>query len=251
MMSMRLKKSQKFLFALLIAFLLVGCQKPNNPDRFECFNRPVYAFNKAADRVIVKPVAQVYQNLIPQAIRFMVSNFFQNLNELPSMGNDLLQGNFAGFRTDCSRFLINTTWGVGGLVDLAGTHGLQARKQDFGLTLARWGYRESSYLVLPFLGPSTVRDGMGRVGTYYMSAPSYLKSVRLRNELLGLNYLDIRSSLLKTDAALKEAVDEYIFVREAYLQNRQFQIERQSTLVPRDLENNNAVIQPLLSEPPE
>lgn len=239
------KKSQKFLILVLFTFILVGCQKPSSPDRFECFNRPVYAFNKATDRVVMKPVARVYEAVFPKALRLMVSNFFQNLSELPSMGNDLLQGNLAGFRTDCSRFLINTTWGVGGLVDLAGTHGLRARKQDFGLTLARWGYRESSYVMLPFLGPSTVRDGIGRVGTYYMSVPAYLKSVRLRNELLGLNYIDTRASFLKMDPALQEAVDEYIFVREAYLQNRQSQMTESLT--------NDAGLMPtpVLEGPPE
>jgi phospholipid-binding lipoprotein MlaA len=239
---------KKLLILTVLGLSIAGCQKPHSPDRFECFNRPVYAFNKAADRVVLKPAARIYQGIIPKPLRLMVSNFFQNLNEIPSMGNDLLQGNFAGFRTDASRFLINSTWGMGGLVDLAATRGFDPRKQDFGLTLARWGYQDSSYVVLPFLGPSTVRDGIGRVGTYYMGVPAYLKSVRLRNSLLGLNFIDTRASLLKIDPALSEAVDEYIFVREAYLQNRQAQISASSS---QGLDGNTATTVPVLSEPPE
>lgn len=225
MLSTHCFKRLSILLLAVATFGIAGCCRPGSPDRFECINRPVYALNKAADRVAFKPAARVYEALVPRPLKTMVSNFFQNLNELPSAGNDLLQGNLSGMCTDLSRFLINTTWGVGGLLDLASTSGSKARKQDFGLTLATWGYKDSFYLVLPFFGPSTVRDGVGRIGTYSMGITSHLHSVRLRNELLALNYLSIRASLLKTDSALNDAVDEYIFVREAYLQHRQAEIE--------------------------
>ncbi|MBP6104295.1 MAG: VacJ family lipoprotein [Gammaproteobacteria bacterium] len=225
MLSTHRFKRFNILLLAVATFAMAGCCRPGSPDRFECMNRPVYAFNKAADRVAFKPAARVYEALVPRPLKTMVGHFFQNLSELPSAGNDLLQGNLSGMRTDLSRFLINTTWGVGGLFDLASTGGSKARKQDFGLTLATWGYKDSSYLVLPFFGPSTVRDGLGRIGTYSMGVTSHLHSVRLRNELLALNYLNIRASLLKTDSALNDAVDEYIFVREAYLQHRQAEIE--------------------------
>lgn len=217
----RISKLLSPLWLVLLSLGVGGCQRPGHPDRFECINRPVYAFNKAADRVVLRPVARVYEALIPKPLQTGVSHFFQNLASIPSAANNLLQANGSAACTELARFLINSTWGVGGLFDLAGTRGLVASKQDFGLTLAKWGYRDSSYLVLPFLGPSTVRDGVGRLGTYAMSVPTYLHSVRVRNTLLGLNYVSLRASLLKLDSSLEQAVDEYIFVREAYLQHRQ------------------------------
>jgi phospholipid-binding lipoprotein MlaA len=218
-------KALNILLIGVATFGMTGCCRSGSPDRFECINRPVYTLNKATDRVAFRPVGRVYEALVPRPLKTMVGNFFQNLGELPSAGNDLLQGNLSGMRTDLARFVINTTWGVGGLLDLASMRGSKARKQDFGLTLARWGYKDSSYWVLPFFGPSTVRDGVGRIGTYSMGITPYLHSVRLRNKLLAANYLSIRASLLKTDSALNDAVDEYIFVREAYLQHRQAEIE--------------------------
>ncbi len=217
------KRLSSFCLALTILGM-GGCCHRTSYDPFECINRPVYALNKAADRVLLKPAATLYATVIPKPLQTMVGNFFQNLGEIPSAANDLLQGNVAGMRTDLARLLINSTWGVGGLFDLAGTRGINARKQDFGLTLAKWGYKDSSYLVLPLFGPSTVRDGVGRGVTYYMGVPAHLHSVRLRNQWFGLYYLSLRASLLKTDSALKDAVDEYIFVREAYLQRRQSEI---------------------------
>jgi len=225
MLSTHRFKQLSMLLLIVATFGMVGCCRSGSPDRFECINRPVYALNKAADRVAFKPAARVYKALVPRPLKTMVSNFFQNLGELPSAGNDLLQGNLSGMRTDLARFVMNTTWGVGGLFDWASLRGPVARKQDFGLTLAAWGYKDSSYLVLPFFGPSTVRDGVGRIGTYSMGITSHLHSVRLRNQLLAVNYLSIRASLLKTDSALNDAVDEYVFVREAYLQYRQAEIE--------------------------
>ncbi len=222
-------KQLSALCIVLLSLGLEGCQRcaaapVQNPDRFECLNRSVYAFNKASDRVLIRPAARAYAALIPRPLQRAVSNFFQNLGDIPSAGNDLLQGNLSGMCSDLGRFLINSTWGLGGLIDWAGMKGVPARKQDFGLTLAKWGYTQSSYLVLPFLGPSTVRDGIGRMVTYEMSIPARLRSVRVRNELFGLYVLSTRASLLKIDSALHDAVDEYIFVREAYLQHRQSQI---------------------------
>jgi len=210
----------------VVAGLIVGCS--GNPiDRNEYVNRAVYRFNKVADRIVVKPIARTYEALIPKPIQTMVGNFFQNLGEIPNMGNDILQGNFAGLSQDTARFLINSTWGVGGLLDVAamGKPGLEARHQDFGLTLAKWGYKNSDYLVLPILGPSTFRDTIGRVGTYYMSAPAYLKSVSLRNGLLAVSFVDTRASLLKAEPLIEESVDEYVFIRDAYLQHRADQMK--------------------------
>jgi phospholipid-binding lipoprotein MlaA len=140
---------------------------------------------------------------------------------------------------------VNSTWGIAGLLDVAGKQGLEWHHQDFGLTLAKWGYTESSYFVLPILGPSTLRDGVGMGVTYYMSVPAHLKSVSLRNSLLALNYVNIRASLLKAEPLIGEAVDEYVFVRDAYLQRRKHLISSEKEELPLAEETD------LLDEPPE
>jgi phospholipid-binding lipoprotein MlaA len=237
---------------ILVMFSLIGqqmaCQRPGSVDRLECFNRPMYYFNKSADKIAFKPVARIYHALIPQPVQRMVGNFFQNLSEIPNAANDFLQGNFSYVRADLSRFIVNSTWGIGGLLDVAAKGGLPARRQDFGLTLAKWGYKDSTYIVLPILGPSTIRDGIGKVGTYYMGIPAHLKSVRWRNRLLLINFIDVRASLLKIEPALNEAVDEYIFVRDAYFQHRQSEIDNSSAGTTR-AEANSQPIE--LAGPPE
>lgn len=236
----------KTLGAILLICQIAGCGKPNSVDRFECFNRPVYHFNKAVDTVALKPVARIYEALIPKPLQRMVSNFFQNLGEAPNVANDILQGKFSAAGSDMARLLLNSTWGLGGLFDVAskGKPGIPKRYQDFGITLAHWGYTNTAYLVLPLLGPSTVRDGIGQVGNRYMSSPTYLSHVRLRNGLLALQVIERRTALLKTDPAISESVDEYVFVRNAYLQHRQYQITARQV-------NGNAAAEVLLDEPPE
>ncbi len=214
----------KILVLVTLFCHLSACAETRAPDRFECLNRAIYAFNKKADRYIAKPAAQIYEGVLPKPVRQMVGNFFQNLSEVPNVANDLLQGQFSLARADTARFLLNSTWGIGGLFDVAEKGGIARHPQDFGITLAKWGYTDTTYVVLPLFGPSTVRDGFGKVATYYMGIPAHLKSVKWRNRLLGLYYIDTRASLLKAEPAIDEAVDEYIFVRDAYLQHRQFQI---------------------------
>ncbi len=208
----------------MVLSCLSGCGSPTSPDQFECINRAVYGFNKTADRVVIKPTARLYEALVPAPIRNLVSNFFHNLQEIPNIGNDILQGNFSLARKDMARLILNSTWGIGGLLDVAQSGGLARSHQDFGITLARWGYKDSSYVVLPFLGPSTFRDGIGRLGTYYMGIPAYLKSVKWRNRILLASFIDTRTSLLKTESIMSGAVDEYVFVRDAYLQHRKYEI---------------------------
>lgn len=123
-----------------------------------------------------------------------------------------------------ARFLINSTWGIGGLFDFASKGGMERHRQDFGLTLAKWGYQDSAFIMLPILGPTTFRDGVGKVVTYEMGIPAHLKSVAWRNRLMLLNYIDIRTNLLKVEPAIDESIDEYVFIRDAYLQHRQYEI---------------------------
>ena len=218
--------------------------RPSRWIAFLYFNRATYSFNKAVDRVALKPTARAYEALIPKPIQILVGNFFKNLSDIPTTANDVLQGRLAYASLDMARFLLNSTWGIGGLFDVAGygQKGIPKRDQDFGLTLAHWGYKHSSYVVLPLLGPSTVRDGVGRLGHYYLSAPTYLKRVEWKNRLFALNLIDTRVSLLKLDPTLSDAMDEYVFVREAYLQHRQYLINGGHAPASENL---------LLGEPPE
>jgi phospholipid-binding lipoprotein MlaA len=243
-------KSAKYFSILGVLFTLsslMGCGKAPSVDRFEMLNRSTYAFNKGLDRVLIKPVTRAYEGILPKPIQRMVGNFFQNLSEIPNVANDILQGNFPNASYDSARFVLNTTLGIGGLFDVAGAgkRGLERHHQDFGLTLAKWGYKESSYFVLPILGPSTLRDAVGLAGTYYMSVPGHLQSVAWRNRLLVLNYVETRASLLKAEPLIGEAVDEYVFIRDAYLQRRKF-------LMNGEQEASAASsTQPILEGPPE
>ncbi|HQW58122.1 MAG TPA: VacJ family lipoprotein [Gammaproteobacteria bacterium] len=228
----------KLLGILLAVTHLIGCGKSPSVDRFEMLNRSTYSFNKNVDRFLIKPISRAYEAIIPKPIQIIVGNFFQNLSEIPNIGNDILQGNFHYAQRDTARFLVNSTWGLGGLFDVAGKKGLERHHQDFGLTLAKWGYTESSYLVLPILGPSTIRDGVGLGVTYQMGVSPHLKSVALRNNLMLLYYIDTRASLLKVEPLIGEAVDEYVFIRDAYLQRRKYLIsgEKEETATEATLE---------------
>lgn len=238
----------KTVMVLLVLCNAAGCAIQNRQDPLEKLNRGIYGVNKALDTVVVKPVARAYEAIIPKFIQIMVSNFYQNLHELPNVANDLLQGEFSLARHDAGRFIMNTTWGIGGLFDIAAMAGLERHNQDFGLTLASWGYKESIYFVIPVFGPSTIRDTVGSAATFWMSIPPYLKNVRLRNGLFILNAVDKRTGLLKTEPAIREAVDEYIFVRDAYLQYRQYLITGAAQAEENGVKQN---IVPKLEGPPE
>lgn len=233
----------KLLGIIVAVAHLIGCGKSPSVDRFEMLNRSTYGFNKGVDRFLIKPISRAYEAIIPKSIQTMVGNFFQNLSEIPNIGNDILQGDFRYAQQDTARFLLNSTWGLGGLFDVAGKKGLEKHHQDFGLTLAKWGYTESSYLVLPILGPSTIRDGVGLGVTYEMGIPAHLKSVALRNNLMLLYYIDTRASLLKAEPLIGESVDEYVFIRDAYLQRRKYLISNE--------EAESASEETKLEEPPE
>lgn len=207
----------------LIVIALAGCAAPHarNPaDPLESFNRGVYQFNDAVDKAIAKPVAQGYNAVMPVPGKIMVSNFFSNLDDVIITANDLLQFKFAQAASDGARFLFNSTFGVFGLIDVA--HRLEKHNEDFGQTLGYWGVNSGPYLVIPILGPSTVRDG---VGLYADSRPSKLRRVdhiRTRNQLYLTKAVNRRAQLLDQEKVLDTAaLDRYAFIRDAYLLRRQ------------------------------
>ncbi|MFW5451807.1 MAG: VacJ family lipoprotein [Methylophagaceae bacterium] len=211
---------------LTAALLLSGCATTQHADGvndpLEGYNRFMYSFNDVADRAVIKPAAQVYDAVLPDPIQKGVSNFFSNLNEITVIINDLLQLKFRQAFHDTGRFVLNSTVGVAGIFDVAGYSGYEKHDEDFGQTLGSWGVGTGPYVVLPFFGPRNVRDTVGLVGDIYTDPITYVDDNATRNALVATQVIDLRANLLGTEKVLDEATDdEYIFVRDAYLQRRQ------------------------------
>jgi len=192
-------------------------------DPFESVNRVVFRFNDTLDTYALKPLAEGYQKVTPEVIETGISNVFNNVGDVVVLANDLLQGKFHDAGVDTSRILFNTTFGVLGFFDVATHMGLQRNDEDLGQTLGVWGVPRGPYVVLPLFGPSTVRDTAGRVGDSYLRPYRYINDVPVRNSTWGLNIVETRASLLSVDRMITG--DKYIFVRNAYLQNREFRTE--------------------------
>lgn len=189
----------------------------NQTDPYESFNRPIDEFNAGFDKHAFKPVAEGYVAITPDPARQAVHNFISNLFEPETIVNDLLQGKFSQAVQDTARFIFNSTFGLFGLIDIATPMGLPYHNEDLGQTLAVWGWKDSDYLALPFLGPSTVRDtSVKPVEILYLTSYGWPVTV--------LKLVDIRSNLLPLDPMLDSASDRYIFIRDSYLQQRQYRI---------------------------
>lgn len=210
-------------FLLVASLVLGGCASTHhNPkDPFEPFNRGMYKFNDAVDKAVIKPVAQGYNAAMPTVGKMMVSNFFSNLDDVVVAANDLLQFKVVQAAADSGRILVNTTVGFYGLVDVASVVGLNKHHEDFGQTLGRWGVGSGPYLVLPILGPSSLRDGVGDYVDSHLGVATRVKQVDARNQLLAADLLNRRAKLLDRESVLNEAmIDRYSFIRDAYLQRR-------------------------------
>lgn len=213
---------------LIIAVGLTGCVTlpPNSKrapqDPWESWNRGVYKFNDALDRAVAKPVARTYVKIVPHPIRLGVSNFFANLNTPTVMINDALQGKLKSAANDLGRFVLNTTVGLGGLLDPATSAGLAKNDEDFGQTLGKWGVHPGPFLELPILGPSDLRDGPARLIDAYTNPRQYVKNSWIKYGLYLPDFVDRRAALLPLDDTLKNTYDPYAFVRDAYLQRRAY-----------------------------
>ncbi|MDP1595126.1 MAG: VacJ family lipoprotein [Gallionella sp.] len=211
------------IFLALAALALTGCastQVTNPADPLEPLNRGVYQFNDTLDKAITKPVAQGYNTVMPEMGKIMVANFFSNLDDVVVTANDLLQFKLAQAASDGSRFLFNSTFGVFGLFNV--TSRLEKHNEDFGQTLGYWGVASGPYLIVPILGPSTVRDSIGDIGDSQVSLLSRAPHVRTRNQLYLLKAVKRRAQLLTQESVLEGAmIDRYAFIRDAYLQRRQ------------------------------
>lgn len=220
-------KSNQILPILLCLPLLHACatpgQHPNDP--YESINRKIYAFNVELDERFLKPTAKIYAKVIPEKARAGINNAYNNVNLLPTVANDILQAKGNAVIKDTWRFLINSTLGVAGIFDPASTFGLPPHSNDLGLTFAQWGDKHSPYIMLPFLGPSTIRDGMGMLFDYTFFTPyPYLPYDSLIYGLMALRYVDLRSQMFDTEKLMQDAIDKYAFMRDAYLQHRDFLI---------------------------
>lgn len=216
------------LLGVVFALALSGCVTlpPNAPrskqDPWESWNRGVYRVNTALDNAVAKPIAKGYVKVVPSPIRTGVSNFLANLNTPSIMINDALQGKLKAAGNDLGRFLLNSTVGLGGLLDPATPAGLARNDEDFGQTLGKWGVHPGPFLELPLLGPSDLRDGPAKLVDAYMRPQQYIKNTTVRYSLWGITLLDTRASLLSLDETLKHVYDPYAFIRDAYLQHRAY-----------------------------
>lgn len=220
--------------ALASVALMAGCAQVPHPspnDPWESYNRGVYTFNDTVDRAVLKPIATGYEKVTPQPVRTCVHNIFGNLGDVWSAVNSLLQGRGRDFVDTFGRVLFNTTAGLGGCIDIASMHGARKIPNDFGMTLGVWGFGHGPYMVLPFLGPSTVRDGVGTAVT--LAAPVTptaavfaIDDIPVRNSILGLYVVDTRAGLLEADRLVDQiALDKYSFIRDAYLQRRKAMLD--------------------------
>ncbi len=210
--------------ALTLAALLLatGAAQAQAADPLEGWNRGVQKFNDGVDNAVLKPVAEVYVKVLPSFVRTGIGNFFGNLGDGWSALNHLLQGKPEGALNMTLRLAVNTTFGLGGVLDVAGEAGLERRSEDLGQTLGVWGLPPGPYLVLALLGPSSLRDSVGTaVGMADRASPNYTDDQALRNAALLLNVVQTRADLLGASRLLDDiALDRYTFLRDAYLARR-------------------------------
>lgn len=212
---------------LVLATLLAGAAgcattggRPGDP--LEPINRVVFDFNDAFDRALMRPVARGYRAVLPEMVRTGVTNVFSNIEDIWIAANNLLQGKVENGLQDVMRVTINTVFGLGGLIDVASDAGLDKHNEDFGQTLGRWGVGSGPYLVLPFLGSSTLRDGIGLLGFDAAADPVWNQGhIPSRNTLYAGRAVNSRANALDAVSVMEEAaLDKYRFVRESYIQRR-------------------------------
>ncbi len=217
---------------LLSLFLLSFCTQlafadaptVSRKDPYENFNRHSFALNQKVDEVVYTPLATIYKTALPTVAQHRMSDFFNNLGDVTVFANDVLQAKVYQGTQDIWRIFFNSTFGVLGFFDVASKIGLPAHQNDFGMTLTHWGYKGTNYFVIPFLGPSTVRDTYGLAIDYeVLSVYPYIHNQHWRYSLLGLNLVQQRAQLLQMQKLIDEAgVDPYAFQRDAYLQRRDY-----------------------------
>lgn len=207
---------------MLLSLALLGCATNGDPrDPLEPLNRGIYKFNDVVDKAVVKPVATGYKEAMPDLVRTAVGNFFSNLDDVLVLLNDLLQFKLDQAASDFSRLAWNTSVGIAGLIDVATPMELPKHNEDFGQTLGYWGVGNGPYLVLPFFGPSTLRDTVGKAVDIHFDPVVQHTPVPERNSAIAVHTVDARARMFDAEKVLDEAaIDRYVFLRDAYLQRR-------------------------------
>ena len=214
---------------LAAALLTAGCASIPADERvdydpLEGFNRPMYAVNDALDRALTRPIARGYEKIVPEPARTSITNFSNNLFAPRSMLNNFLQGKATEGIGELCRFVINSTFGLGGLFDVATASGLEAHPEDFGQTAAVWGIPAGPFVMLPFRGPSTLRDALTMPLDVQADPLYHYENTSVRDKLYVLRLVNLRARLLAVDELLADSADPYVTLRESYLQNREFEI---------------------------
>lgn len=261
---MKIRTSLRKLFLMLfIIGLSSGCATvhgpPNEHDPLESYNRAMFEFNDGFYEYVLDPIVEGYQTITPEFVQTGVTNFFSHLDDILVMVNSLLQFKFRDFAHTFVRFVFNTVFGLFGLIDVATHMELPKLNEDFGQTLGAWGVSAGPYFVQPFLGPSTIRDTVGDVADWQLDALGEVEDQTTRYGLIGLRAIDTRMALIKVDNVVTKAtVDKYAFVRDAYLQQRQYLVydgnppREKPSFAPsskEDLELEDALEQELLQSP--
>ena len=223
MLSCRISRMRYFwaLGAMLLASAAVTAEPVDEKsiDPWESMNRGIFRFNDTLDRYTLKPLAEGYRWITPDPVERGVNNVFRNLQEVRNLVNQLLQGKPVEAASDTARFLVNSTVGIVGIFDVASHMGLERHEEDFGQTLAVWGVPQGPYLMLPFFGPSSPRGAAGMTVDVYVYPLNEVDDVRTRNSLMALDLVSRRADLLKVEDVIFG--DRYVFIRDAYLQQRQ------------------------------
>lgn len=239
---------KKFLTYLTIALssLTLGCATSANPnDPYEDYNRQIFAGNMAMDKYILRPVTVGY-TYVPDPLREVIGNFYSNLRDFVSLGNDVLQLDGMNTMQTFMRIAINSTFGIFGLLDISTSMGLPEYKNNFGNTFKRWGWTDSHYLLIPFLGPGTVRDQLGLIPDIYFNPLFWIINDPLISwPIFAINLLDMRSQYLDQDQLLEQTLDPYATIRDLYLQKNGlyvFPTESVNVQKPNDDENIDDLI---------
>ena len=206
-----------------VAMMPFAANAATEDDPWEGFNRVVFKFNDTLDTYALKPIAQGYQFITPQFLEDGIHNMYRNVGDVRNLANNVLQVKPHAAGVDTARLLMNTIIGVGGFFDVGTKMGLQRNDEDFGQTLGYWGLSSGPYLVLPLLGPSTVRDALGIYPESYAEPYRYMHDVSARNTVAGMKIIDARANLLSAEKLITG--DKYIFIRNAYLQSREFKVK--------------------------
>jgi phospholipid-binding lipoprotein MlaA len=246
----------RLLVALTLAALSGCAALPHNTQRdprdpFERGNRAIFRFNDSLDRAVARPAARAYVRVVPRPIRTGLDNAVQNASYPRVIVSQLLQGKLAETGRDTGRLLVNTIMGLGGLFDVATDIGLDRHDEDFGQALGKWGIPAGPYLMLPVLGPSSVRDAFGEIPDQLTNATHYINDSTTRYSVTAFRLLDDRANLLEGDALLNRAADRYVFVRSAWLQHREYKVRDGDVgASPQDFEDPEPEA-PETAEPPQ